>query len=94
LIRHETLTSLNTIAQPAFAALSGAIRTAKYFASRCFDPVPDDLAAAMITGWRHYVDGALEAIKDVRCPIALNFECLVVFVSAMFAFGHNSLLLF
>jgi hypothetical protein len=55
--------------------------------------MPDDFALAMIAGRCHHVDGALEAIKDVRCPIARNFECLVIFVSAMFAFGHNFLLL-
>jgi hypothetical protein len=79
---------LDPIAQPVFATFARAIGAAKYFAASCFHAVPDNFTPAMIAGRGHHVDGALEAIKDVRIPVTCNFERLVVIVSAMFAFSH------
>jgi hypothetical protein len=79
---------LEPIAQPVFATFARAIGAAKYFAARCFHAVPDNFTPAMVAFRRHHLDCALEAIKDVRIPVTSNFERLVVFVSAMFAFSH------
>jgi hypothetical protein len=54
--------------------------------------VADDPTPAVIALRRHNVNGALEAVEDVRFAIAFNFDRFVVVVSAMFAFSHNDLL--
>jgi hypothetical protein len=79
---------LNTIAQPDFAALPGAIGAAKYLRA-VFHAVTNDFAPAMITFRRDHMDRTLEAVEDVRFSLEPDLERFVVVVSAMFAFGHK-----
>jgi hypothetical protein len=65
LIAHKIWIGLNTIAQPAFAAFSGAIRTAKHSAA-VFNTVADNFASAVTASRRHLLNRALEAVEDVR----------------------------
>jgi hypothetical protein len=81
-------TSSNTITQPVFTALSCATRAAKHLAG-VFHTVADNVAPAITTLRRHLLNRALEAIEDVRFPSEYDLECLVVVVSAMFAFSHK-----
>lgn len=55
-------------------------------------PVPDDLATAMAALWGQSMDGALKTVEYVGLSIHPDFECLVILVSADFAFGHLFLL--
>src|SRR5947208_35581 len=66
------------------------MRAAKHLAAR-FHPVPDDLAPAVRACRRHHRNRAFEAIEYVGFAVLGNFECLVVIVSAQFAFGHKCL---
>jgi hypothetical protein len=86
------LSGLSTIAQSAFAALSGAIGTAKY-SGAVFDPVPNNFAVAMMGFRSDHVDRTLEAVEDVRFVFESDLERLVVVVSTMFAFSHTLCLL-
>jgi hypothetical protein len=79
---------LNTIAQSAFAALSGAVRTTKHTAA-VFNSVADNFAAAMITSRCHLLNCALEAVEDVRFVFESDLERLVVVISAVFTPGHK-----
>jgi hypothetical protein len=81
-------TTLGTIAQPVFAPLSGAIGATKYPAA-VFNAVADNLTPAMTAFRRHLLNRALEAVEDVRFFPEPDLECLVIFISAMFAFGHK-----
>ena len=78
------------VTELALAPFAGAMGAAKYFAPR-FHAVPDNLAPAAVAFGRHRVDGALEAVENMRLAIASNLECFVVVVSAVFALRHNVL---
>lgn len=49
----------------------------------------DDFASAMVAFRRDYLDGALEAIEDMRLALRRDLKGFVVIVSAQFAFSHN-----
>lgn len=68
-----------------------AVITAKDL-SAFFQTMPDDAHPAMRTPGRQLMDCAFEAIEDVGLAIHLDFERFVVFVSALSAGGHGSLL--
>jgi hypothetical protein len=53
----------------------------------------DDSAPAVTAFRSYHMDRTLEAVEDVRFVFEPDLERLVVFVSAMFTFGHNFLLL-
>ena len=53
----------------------------------------DDLAPAVVAFRCDHMDGTLKAVEDVRFVLEPDLERLVVFVSAMFTFGHKLLLL-
>jgi hypothetical protein len=84
---------LDAIPQPVFATFPRAVGAAKNFAA-VFHTVADDFAPAVITFGRNNVDRALEAVEDVRFPLERDLECLVIFISAMFAFSHKFILHF
>jgi len=46
----------------------------------------DDLAATMHAARRKRMDGALEAIEDMRRAVQPDLETFIIFVSAHFAF--------
>ena len=79
---------LNTIAQPAFAALSSAMRAAKYSAA-VFNAMTDDFAPAVIAFRSYHMNRTLEAVEDVGFVLEPDLERLVVVVSAMFTLGHT-----
>jgi hypothetical protein len=76
------------IAQLADPDLVRAMGTTVESALR-FQPMPDDLAAAMRTGGRECMDGAFKAIKGVGLARHPNFECLVVVIAAYIASSHH-----
>jgi len=61
--------------------LAGAVGTAKEGIRR-LHAVTDDAAAAMGTGGRQRVDGALEAVEHMRLAAHLQLETFVVDVAA------------
>ena len=77
------------IAQLRFAALARAMRAAKYLAARGFHAVANDFAATMSAFRSNYGNGALETIEDMGLAVLRDLECLVVVVSAKFAFSHQ-----
>jgi hypothetical protein len=88
-IGQKTQTGLDPITQPAFAAFARAIGAAEYLVA-VFHAVPNNFATAMIAFRLHFLNCALETVKDVRFSLERDLKCLVVFVSAMFAFSHNA----
>src|SRR5215471_6243925 len=92
LIAYKILPGSDTIAQPVFAALSGAIGAAKYFRA-ILHAVADDFAPAMIAFRRDHVDRTLEAVEDVRFALERDLKRLVVVVPAMFTLSHEFLFL-
>src|SRR5262245_15267131 len=68
-----------------------AVRAAKKVTTR-FHAMTDDLAAAVFAGGRQRMDGALEAVEDVRFPGRDQLERLVVLVAADFTLAHRRLL--
>jgi hypothetical protein len=54
--------------------------------------VADDPALAMNARWRESVDGAFEAVKDMRCSSGSHLERLVVVVPAHLTNRHYLLL--
>jgi hypothetical protein len=79
-----------SIPQPIFAALARAAGAAKHLAG-AFHAVANNFAPAMITFRRHLLNCAFEAVEGVSFSSESDLECLVVFVSAMFAFSHKVL---
>ena len=77
------------IAQLRFAALARAMRAAKYLAARGFHAMAYDFAATMSAFRSNYGNGTLETIEDMGLAILRDLECLVVVVSAKFAFSHQ-----
>jgi NADPH-dependent FMN reductase len=69
----------------------GAVRAAEDDAA-LLDSVPHDPNAAMSTGWRQGLDGALEAIEGHGPTGRGDLERLIVVVPALVAGGHGSLL--
>jgi len=53
-----------------------------------FDPVPDDLALAVLANRRHELDRALEAVEHVPLSGCDQFKTLVIIISTNFAFRH------
>src|SRR6185503_13030846 len=78
----------DAVARALDAALGGAVGATEE-APVGLDPVADDLAAAVRALGRQGVNGALEAVEDVRPPRELHFERLVVVVSADFTDWHG-----
>ena len=57
-----------------------------------FDPVSNDLRAAMFAGWSKHVYCALKAVEDVLVTSMSRYrEGLVVRVAAIFALSHVGL---
>jgi hypothetical protein len=54
------------------------------------DPMADYLAAAMFAGGRQRVNGALEAVKEMRFTVLHHFDGFIVIVSAHFTFSHKT----
>jgi len=71
---------LRAIAKLGHPLLAGAMSAAEN-AVAPLHAVPNHPAAAMGACGRQRVDGALEAIEDVRRLLGSHFECLVVVVS-------------
>jgi hypothetical protein len=57
-----------------------------------FNTMPDDSAVAVRARWRERMNGALEAVENVRLPGVNDLEGLVVVVSADLALTHGNLL--
>ncbi len=53
------------------------------------DAVADDLTAAMFALRRQRMNGALEAIEEMRFTVLHHFDRLVVIVPADFALNHK-----
>src|SRR5207244_13431992 len=70
-----------------------AVVAAKYFAA-VFVAVADDFVAGVVTFGLNNVDHALVAVEDVLFPLERDLECIVIFISAMFAFSHKFILHF
>src|SRR5262245_5561459 len=81
---------LRAVAQSFDALFLGAVRAAE---DRVvfFDPVADDMRAAIRACRCQRLDGAFEAVERVRGAVHLHLECLVVIVAAGFASGHGCL---
>src|SRR5262249_29457899 len=56
-----------------------------------FEPMADDVDAAVLAGRRQRVDRALEAVEGVGRAVHAHLEGLVVVVAAGFASGHGDL---
>jgi hypothetical protein len=54
------------------------------------DAMPDHAALAMWAPRSERMDRAFETVEDVALPANDDFKCLVIFVSADFAFSHNT----
>jgi hypothetical protein len=65
--------ALPVIRDGGHSTLAGAMRATVERTVR-LDPVPDDLAAAVITLRRELMNGALETIECVRRPVAQDFK--------------------
>lgn len=85
--------NLDAIFQFRFAGFSGAVDAAENL-SVGFNTVSHNPAVALRANRRQRVDRALEAVEDVRFPLERDLECLVIFISAMFAFSHKFILHF
>jgi hypothetical protein len=53
-----------------------------------FNSVANYFALAMLTNRRNRLDCTFEAVKCVPRSCGYQFECLIVFISANFAFRH------
>jgi hypothetical protein len=82
-------TGLNPIVNSDDARLLRAVGAAIKGALR-FDAMADDPALAVRTRRRERMNGALEAIENVRLPGVNDFEGLVVIVPADLALGHGA----
>jgi hypothetical protein len=89
--------------KPSGAPISGTVRDARYAllpgAMRaaverlvCLDPVPHDLASAVIAHGCQAMDGTLEAVEGVGMTRGDDLKGEVVLVAADFAGGHGNLL--
>jgi hypothetical protein len=84
--------SLNTILNILDGFFVGAVRAAEEFIF-CIDAVPDDLAAAVGALGRQGMDGALEAVENMRLAAGqADFKAFVIIVPADFTRGHVRLL--
>ena len=54
-----------------------------------FDPMADDLAAAMLALGPERVDGAFKAVEIMGDAVHHDFERLIIFVSTDFTLGHK-----
>jgi hypothetical protein len=70
------------------ALLPRAIRTAIERPLR-LDPMPDDLAAAMIADRREFVNRAFEAVEGVTRAGGDHLKRQIVVVAANLAFSHR-----
>src|SRR5579884_2098270 len=68
-----------------------AVRAAVELALR-LHPVPNDLTPALLADRRHPMDGAFEAVEDVRLTLGSHLDRHVVVVAAHFATRHWSTL--
>ena len=76
------------IAKLGNALLLGAVVTTKERAI-LLKAVADNSDTACRTGWSERMDRALETVVGMGLPVLGHLECLVVIVSASFAFGHG-----
>jgi hypothetical protein len=65
----------------------GAIRTTVEGPAR-LNPMPDDLAPAMVTGRGQSMDGAFEAVEDVRLASHDDLEGFVIIIPTYFTSSH------
>ena len=56
-----------------------------------FEPVADDVDSAISAGRSERMDRALKAVEGVSRAVHAHLKRLVVFISARFASGHDSL---
>jgi hypothetical protein len=56
-----------------------------------FEPVTDNMNAAIVAGWSEGMDRTLEAIEGVGLAVHAHLKRFVVVVSAGFASGHDVL---
>jgi len=54
--------------------------------------VPDNPAAAVRALGRQGMDGALETVENMRFAAHVDFEGIMVIITAYFAYGHHRLL--
>src|SRR5512143_3820155 len=86
----ESPGSGDPVAGALHAGLGGAAGAAEEAAAR-LDAVADDLTSAVPALGSQGVDGAFEAVEDVRLSRDLDLEGFVVIVSADFADCHGVL---
>src|SRR5215208_5120313 len=85
------MSSADVIHSGLYAAFPGAVGTAKEGALR-LNPVPYDLAAAVLAHRREPVDGAFEAVERMGITGGDHLEGQVVVIAADFTSSHRNLL--
>jgi len=85
------MSSAYVIHRGSYAAFPGAVSTAKEGALR-LNPVPYDLAAAVLAHRSEPVDGAFEAVEGMGVTGGNHLEGQVIVVAADFTSSHRNLL--